>query len=117
MEELFKRIAASIALGVEGLAALIVAFGAIEAAYGSVLAIVRGQNQSGQRKKIWLRFAMWLVLGLEFELGADVVRTAISPTWQQIGQLAAIGGIRTFLNAFLEKDLEKHTAGSLPDSG
>jgi uncharacterized membrane protein len=34
------------------------------------------------------------------------VRTVIAPTWQEIGQLAAIALIRTFLNFFLERDLE-----------
>jgi uncharacterized membrane protein len=55
-----------------------------------------------------MRFAVWLLLGLEFELAADIIRTANAPTWTDIGQLAAIGVIRTFLNYFLEKDLEKY---------
>ena len=41
-------------------------------------------------------------------LGEDIVRTAVAPSWTDIGQLAAIGVIRTFLNYFLEKDLEKY---------
>ena len=49
---------------------------------------------------------MWLLLGLEFELAADIIRSVISPTWQDIGELGAIAVIRTFLNYFLEKDLE-----------
>jgi uncharacterized membrane protein len=49
---------------------------------------------------------MWLLLGLEFELAADIIASVISPTWQDIGQLGAIAVIRTFLNFFLEKDLE-----------
>ena len=51
---------------------------------------------------------MWLILGLEFMLAADIVRTVVSPTWEQLGQLASIAFIRTFLNYFLEKDLEKY---------
>ena len=58
---------------------------------------------------VWLRFGVWLLLGLEFELAADVVRSAISPSWSQIGQLAAIAVIRTFLNYFLEKDVERYS--------
>jgi uncharacterized membrane protein len=107
MEELFKSVAESIALGVEGGAALIIGYGAVEAIVGAILAIAIGRTKSGQRKDVWLRFAVWLLLGLEFELAADIVRTAIAPTWTDIGQLAAIGLIRTFLNYFLEKDLEK----------
>jgi uncharacterized membrane protein len=40
----------------------------------------------------------------------------ISPTWQDIGELGAIAVIRTFLNFFLERDLEKYTEpGSEPE--
>jgi uncharacterized membrane protein len=54
-----------------------------------------------------MRFGVWLLLGLEFELAADIVRTAIAPTWNDIGQLASIAVIRTFLNFFLASDIEK----------
>ena len=64
--------------------------------------------QGGRRKAVSVRFGVWLLLGLEFELGADIIRTAISPTWTQIGQLASIAVIRTFLNHFLEQELEKY---------
>jgi len=102
----FKQIAAAIATGVEAGAALIIAYGAIEALAGSALAVIKGRSKSGMRKEVWLRFGVWLLLALEFELAADIVRSAIAPTWTDIGQLAAIGVIRTFLNHFLEKDLD-----------
>ena len=108
MEDMFKGFASFIALGVESVAALIIAFGAIEATYAVLRSFVTAQFQAGARKRIWLRFAMWLLLGLEFELAADIIRTAISPSWTDIGQLGAIAVIRTFLNYFLEKDLEKY---------
>jgi uncharacterized membrane protein len=108
MEQIFKQAAGYIALAVEASAALIIAYGAMQALYGSFRAVIEKRSQIGQRKDVWLSFGMWLLLGLEFELAADIVRTAISPTWTDIGQLAAIGVIRTFLNFFLEKDLEKY---------
>jgi uncharacterized membrane protein len=87
-------------------AALIIAYGAAEA----VINLLRPARlmPHGRRKLVWHRFGMWLILGLEFMLAADIVRTAISPAWEQIGQLAAIAVIRTFLNYFLEKDIEKY---------
>ena len=60
----------------------------------------------GARKGVWRRYGVWLLLGLEFELAADIIETVISPEWMDIAQLAAIAVIRTFLNYFLEKDLE-----------
>ena len=70
----------------------------------------RTKEWLGDKKEVWLHFAAWLVIGLEFELAADVLRTAISPSWDDIGQLASIAVIRTFLNYFLGKDIEKFRA-------
>jgi len=106
MEELFKAFAGSVALGVEIVAVLIIAFGAIEA-FVRILGLVFQKPTHGQRKEVWRRFGVWLLLGLEFELASDIIRTVISPTWIDLGQLGAIAVIRTFLNYFLEKDLEK----------
>ena len=55
---------------------------------------------------------MWLLLGLEFELAADIISSVVSPTWQDLGELGAIAPvIRTFLNYFLERDLESAERG------
>lgn len=47
-----------------------------------------------------------LSLGLEFLIAADILKTAVAPSWDDIGQLAAIIGIRTVLNLFLTKELK-----------
>jgi uncharacterized membrane protein len=113
MEELFKRLAESVALGVEAVATLVIAAGAIEAMIGAARCLFTAVPHPGSRKAVWLRFATWLMLGLEFELAADVIRTAISPSWTDIGQLAAIGAIRTALNYFLEEDLDGFATAKL----
>lgn len=61
-----------------------------------------------------------LSLALEFQLAADIVGTAISPDWDQIGKLAAVAAIRTFLNHFLQRELaveEGHAAVTMPSRG
>ncbi len=63
--------------------------------------------QEPQTEHIRLRLGRWLALALEFELGADILRTAIAPTWGEIGQLAAIAAIRTLLNYFLQKEIDR----------
>jgi uncharacterized membrane protein len=108
VEELFKEVASKIALGVEVVAVLIVAYGASEAFLRILKPMFGTPKTHGERKDTWMRFGVWLLLGLEFELAADIVRSVISPTWVEIGQLAAIAVIRTFLNYFLEKDVEKY---------
>lgn len=57
-------------------------------------------------RAIWIRYARWLVAALTFQLGADIVETTIAPSYEDIGRLAAIAVIRTFLNYFLERDLK-----------
>jgi len=108
VEELFRRWAANLALIVEAASALFIAIGALQA----VWMLLKSPRQS-RRREVWGRFGVWLLLSLEFQLGADIIRTAISPTWTQIGQLGAIAVIRTFLNHFLEEDLEKYRAAGV----
>ena len=105
-EEILKVLAEYTALGVEAIAVLAIGFGAIESAVLGVAEIAGFRsNGLGWRRALFVRFARWLIFGLEFALAADIVRSVISPTWNDIGQLAAIAAIRTFLNYFLEKDL------------
>jgi uncharacterized membrane protein len=110
MEETFVEIAGVIALLVEAAAILVIAYGSLEALVKVFWILATPGATHGERKSVWRRFGVWLLLGLEFALAADIIRSAISPTWQDIGQLASIAVIRTFLNYFLEKDLE-HAEG------
>jgi uncharacterized membrane protein len=57
--------------------------------------------------KIRLLLARYLALALEFQLGADILSTAISPSWDQIGKLGAIAVIRTALNYFLSREMQE----------
>jgi len=106
MEELMHRLSSQVALGVESAAVLIITAGSIEAFIGLLGVGFGARATHGARKRVWRRYGVWLLLGLEFELAADIIRSVISPSWLDIGQLGAIAVIRTFLNYFLEKDLE-----------
>lgn len=104
-EALLKDIAGWVGLGCELATVLVVAIGAVEALARLALNWRRISGQ-GVKHVVWVRFASWILLSLEFALAADIVRTAVAPTWRDIGMLAAIAAIRTFLNYFLAKDLE-----------
>jgi len=106
MEELFIQVARVAGLFIEGTAVVVVVFGSLEAFIKVLWVIATPGTTHGERKAIWRRFGVWLLLGLEFALAADIISSAISPTWQDIGELGAIAVIRTFLNYFLERDLE-----------
>jgi uncharacterized membrane protein len=60
-----------------------------------------------ERRVTWLRYARWLVAALTFQLAADIIETSVSTDWQTIGRVGAIAVIRTFLNYFLERDVEE----------
>ena len=106
MEELFIQAARAAVLVIEAAAVLVITFGSLEALFKLLLVMARPSTSHGMRKAIWRRFGVWLLLGLEFALAADIITSVISPTWQDIGELGAIAVIRTFLNYFLEHDLE-----------
>jgi uncharacterized membrane protein len=106
MEDLIRQLSGAAALIIQTISVLIVAWGAIEAAVALTRIVVAGRATHGARKMVWRRLGTWLLLGLEFELAADIVQTVMSPEWADIGQLGAIAAIRTFLNYFLEKDLQ-----------
>jgi uncharacterized membrane protein len=110
MEEIFQDVAATIALVIEAFVVIVLAYAAAEAVVGMVRAVTGHSLGTGARREVWFRFALWIVLALEFALAADIIRSAIAPSWESIGQLAAIAAIRTGLNWFLVKDIEAYNS-------
>lgn len=105
MEETLHLAAQYLALVLEALALLVIAIGAVEAAIGILRAMVRHATDAAKRA-VWLEFARWLVAGLTFQLAADIVHTTVAPSWDDIGRVAAVAAIRTFLTFFLDRDIE-----------
>jgi uncharacterized membrane protein len=112
VEPTLSSVAGFAALGVEAAAVLLITYGAIDALVKVIGHILRGTSPTGWRRELFIRFGVWLLLGLQFALAADILRSVIAPTWNQIGELGAIAAIRTFLNYFLEKDIEGATRES-----
>lgn len=99
-------------LFVETVGAIIIGLGVLVALYFFIRALLPPQVESFN--KIRLVLARYLALALEFQLGADILSTAIAPSWDQIGKLGAIAVIRTALNYFLSlemKEEQKDTGG------
>jgi uncharacterized membrane protein len=105
LEQQFNDIAGFIALAIEAGAVLVVSIGAIQAITGVIAAVFNRTADEMTGREIWLKFATWILLALEFALAADIVRTAVAPTWEDIAKLAVIATIRTMLNYFLAKDI------------
>ncbi len=100
-----KAIIDSIAWGVEFAAALLIGLAALEATVKALFLFVRRSSQPEQKNEVRLTLARWLAVALEFELAADILHTAVTPTWSAIEKLAAIAALRTGLNYFLEKEI------------
>jgi uncharacterized membrane protein len=92
-------------LVVEAIGAAVVGFGAIATAVRYVLSLlgIRGDTNT----EIRLYLGRFLALGLEFQIGADILSTAVAPTFDAVLLLGAIVVIRTVLNYFLSKELER----------
>ncbi len=58
-----------------------------------------------------IRLGQSMVMGLEFQVAADILKTALAPTWNDMLLLAALIALRTVLNYLLEAELEKLDAG------
>ncbi len=104
--EYFRSGAELLALIAEAIGALVVAVALVRAAwrYGRDLI---GQVEPFPREHIRLSVGRSLALALEFLLAADILRTAVEPTWEELGRLAAIAAIRTALNFFLQREIAR----------
>jgi len=102
-----KTLAQYAAYLAEIIAALVIIVGSLRALWTYVWSVVL--SRGGERSACMCRIQLGhtLSLALEFLVGADVLKTAVAPTWDDIGQLAAIIAIRTVLNFFLMWELEK----------
>ncbi len=80
-------------LAIETLGAFVIGLGVVTALYQFARALVPPRIEGFNR--IRLTLARYLALALEFQLGADILTTAVAPTWDQIGKLGAIAVIRT----------------------
>jgi len=113
MDEILKLITTSLASAAEGAAALIIAFAVVEAVFGAAILFLParwrggGRHHLAEREDVRLRLGRWLAVALEFLLAADILRTAVAPTWDEIGKLAAIAALRTLLNYFLQQEIDR----------
>lgn len=93
-------------LVVESIGIVVIGLGVFIATYQFVCLLFSSESTDFQ--PIRLTLARYLALALEFQLGADILSTAIAPTWDSIGQLGAIAVIRTGLNFFLMHEMESY---------
>jgi uncharacterized membrane protein len=111
-----------VALAISYLVPVVEACGAVVIMFGVLRSLVRYVRSrfrpdlpclTGMRSQLMPS----MVMGLDFQLAADILKTAISPSWEHILQLAALIGLRTALTHVLEHGLHELHAGAEPKHG
>jgi len=106
VESILIQTAFLLKISIECIALLILAF-AILKSIQKLPSILKRNHRQENLLSIRLNLGMSLALSLEFLLAADIAATAVSPSWDSLGKLAAISGIRTFLNFFLHREVKE----------
>ena len=114
VEQTVQNLVLWLRLAVELTGALIISLGVV----ASILYFARSLTppQLTGYNEIRLTLSRFLALALEFQLGADILSTAIAPSWDQIGKLGAIAFIRTALNYFLTREMREERDGLNADT-
>ena len=115
-QEFIRQITEYVALGVDIIMVTIVTVGSIRAVMAVVNCIRKGKGLAPGIREIWLHYAAWILLALEFALAADLIDTVITPSWEDIGQLGSIAAIRIALGYFLGRDISEYQ-GAEPEIG
>lgn len=106
MEEITKQITISVSHAVEILAAVIIGIAVIKTLLHYSL-FMTSASKKITKEQIRVSFGSSVAVSLELLLGADVLATAVAPSWDDIGKLGAIAILRTALNHFLGKELKE----------
>ncbi len=99
-------------IGLDALVLVVEAAGAVVIFVGAVLAAfqflrILPRRDPEQFVPVRLTLGRFLALGLEFQLASDILRTAIAPSFEELGKLAVVATIRTALNYFLAREIRE----------
>ena len=101
---------ASHVVGIIGV--LVILWGVLVATIATVRVELRAlRRERARRDKLLLRQQLGssLLLGLEFLIAADVVRTVVQPTLEEVAILGGIVAIRTVISYFLHREMAEDT--------
>lgn len=115
VEEAVSGVVGVLVTVVEACGAAIIAVGAVWA-FVRLIVLAFRTRRTAAFVPVRLSLGRYLLLGLEFQLAGDVLRTAVAPSFHEIGQLAAVAAIRTALNYFLSREIaeERHQVSEPP---
>ena len=82
----------------------IMAYGAVKGVIDFILSTIRQQNHLPY---IRIDLGKHLALGLEFLVGKDIIESIIHPSWDDLGKLAVLIVLRTFITMMLGWELKE----------
>jgi uncharacterized membrane protein len=98
--------AVSLGIGVIGVAVIV---------WGSIVSLIelcrveierlRGTSSFEKRNLVRQHYGFYLLMGLEYMIGADIVRTLVRPTLQELAVLGSMVAIRTVTSYFLNREM------------
>jgi uncharacterized membrane protein len=106
VETFVHEVTEQIALAINVVAVIVVVGGVLQAIVGLSRAMMMRAATLVEKRALWLDLARWLVAGLTFQLAADIVETAVAPSWEALGRFASIAVIRTLLSYSLDHDMD-----------
>ncbi len=115
MEEYLVTAVGYLRLVVEAIGAAVIGYGVLTTTLRYILTLIGVREDTNNEIRLYL--GQYLVLGLEFQLGADILATAVAPTLDEVILLGAIATIRTVLNYFLSQELERERREAAATSG
>ena len=107
--EIIHNILQVVVLTISGVGAAVVVWGVKEALVAFIRLKISAAKEDAvvQSEAIRQRLGAHLLLGLEIFIAADIISSAVSPSWEKVGMLAAIVGVRTVLSYFLRMELKQ----------
>lgn len=107
--EIVNSVVRVVTIAISAVGALVVVWGVLQAMAGFVSLKVapRGERPVLESETVRQKLGDHLLLGLEIFIAADIISSVVSPTWDKVGILAAIVGIRTVLSYFLRMELRQ----------
>lgn len=96
-------------LGISIMGSLVVIWGVVESIVSFVAIKYSKATKEFFRESepVRQRLGSHLLLGLEIFIGGDIISSVVSPSWEKVGILASIVGVRTVLSYFLRRELKQ----------
>ena len=106
--DLLHKVIDIVSFGISLVGILVVLWGTVEAVFAFLKdKLGRAGTSIAMDASMRQELSAHLLLGLEIFIAADIISSVSSPTWDKVGILGAVVGIRTILSYFLTIEMEK----------